>query len=672
MQDEPIESLCVRTIRMLAVDAIEAARSGHPGAPLGAADAAFVLWSRFLRFDPTDPDWFGRDRFVLSAGHASMLLYALLHLFGFNLSLEDIRRFRQLYSKTAGHPERGLAPGVEITTGPLGQGLAHAVGLALAGKLLQARFSAGDFSPADFRVFVLCGDGDLMEGISYEASSFAGHLQLDNLVVIYDSNSITIEGPTDLAFSDDIRARFESVGWFVTQADGHNREDVARAIDEALRQPRPSIIVAKTEIAHGAPTLHGSHHAHGAPLGQREVELMKQAQAWPTEKPFFVPEQVRAWFCSVAQKKRQERLAWDEKFRFWQKANPELACRWHEMFSRKGEKDLLGLLAPIALGARGKATRIVSGAVLQEAARHVQGLIGGSADLGPSNQTEIVGAPHIIPSLGPERFSGVNLHFGVREHAMAAIVNGLALVGPFRPYGATFLVFADYMKPALRLAALMKAPSIFVFTHDSFYVGEDGPTHQPVEQLIMLRSIPFMTVWRPANTAEVAAAWADALSRAEGPVAIVLTRQSVPPAPEPKDLSETLKGGYVLLDSAGLPDLVIIATGSEVSTAVKASDLLLERGLKTRVVSMPCIERFERQPEEYRRAVLLPGTPKVTLEAGSTIGWHRYAGVDGLTIGIDRFGLSAPAEVLAKEFSFTPEAVCEKVFSWWKDRGSSG
>ncbi len=669
--DPDLAALCVRTIRMIALDAIEAARSGHPGAPLGAADMAFVLWSRFLRFDPTAPDWPDRDRFVLSAGHASMLLYALLHLTGYDLPLEEIQRFRQWGSRTPGHPERGLAPGVEVTTGPLGQGFAHAVGLALAGRMLQARTDDGEWAPVSHRVFVLAGDGDLMEGVSYEASSLAGHLGLGNLVVLYDSNRITIEGSTDLAFSDDVRRRFEAVGWRVSETDGHDHEAVAAAIRDAVSQAeRPNLIVASTEIARGAPTLHGSHHAHGAPLGSDEVRAMKAAQGWPLDRPFHVPGEVRAWFSDLAEARRAERLAWEREFAAWRGRRPDLAAEWDARFGGKVPSDLLARLHAAARPAEGKATRVLSGCVLQEAARCIPGLVGGSADLAPSNQTEIKGSAHVLPSAGPGRFSGVNLHFGVREHAMAAMVNGLALHGGFRPYGGTFLVFADYMKPALRLAAMMQAPSIFVFTHDSFGVGEDGPTHQPVEHLWMLRSIPGMTVWRPADALEVAAAWSDALARTRGPVAIVLTRQSVPSFARRAGFAveEVSRGGYVVSEPDAGAGLTLAATGSEVVVAVRTAALLAGRGIYARVVSLPCLERFESQPSEDRARVLPPSLPVVTIEAGSTAGWGRYTGRDGLAIGLDRFGASAPAEDLAREFGFTPEAVADRVAAWWAGR----
>ncbi len=632
---------------------------------------AFVLWSRFLRFDPTAPDWPDRDRFVLSAGHASALLYALLHLSGYDLPLEEVRRFRQWGSLTAGHPERGLCPGVEVTTGPLGQGFAHAVGLALAGRMLRARYDDGSNVPISHRVFVLVGDGDLMEGVSYEAASLAGHLGLGNLVVLYDSNRITIEGPTDLAFSDDVRLRFQAVGWGVSEVDGHDHEAVAAAIEAALSDgERPGLVIAHTEIACGAPTLHGSHHAHGAPLGPHEVRAMKEAQGWPLDPPFYVPTEVRSWFEGLATRCREERLAWQEAFAAWRARHPDLAAEWDARFSRPARDYLLERLVPAALSGQGKATRVMSGLVLQEASRVVVGLVGGSADLGPSNQTELKGAAHVVPSAGPDRFSGVNLHFGVREHAMAAVVNALALNGGFRPYGGTFLVFSDYMKPAMRLAAMMQAPSVFVFTHDSYAVGEDGPTHQPVEHLWMLRSIPGLTVWRPADAVEVAAAWADALSRERGPVAIVLTRQPVPPFARRDDFrpAEVLRGGYVLFQPEPSAHLTLVATGSEVPTAVRAAALLADRGVRARVVSMPCLEHFEAQPQAYRDLVLPPSLPVVTLEAGSTLGWHRYTGRGGLAIGLNRFGASAPAEVLAREFGFTPEAVAAQVAAWWASR----
>ncbi|NOZ01120.1 MAG: transketolase [Deltaproteobacteria bacterium] len=654
---------------MLSIDAVERAQSGHPGVCLGAADIAFVLWSRFLRFDPTNPDWPDRDRFILSPGHASMLVYSLLHLAGYGLGLDEIRQFRQRGSRTAGHPELGLAPGIEVTTGPLGQGFAHGVGMALAGRMMAARFNRNGHSPVNFRVLGLCGDGDLMEGLSYEAASLAGDLQLGNLTWIFDSNGITIEGGTDLTFSEDVRGRFEAQGWHVAETDGYDHEAISAAIAAGIGQTdRPSLIIAHTEIGHGAPNVHGSNSTHGAPLGPDEVRATKEAANWPTDPPFLVPDDVKEWFHALAEAGREARMGWEASFADYCAAFPDLAEKWNASFDRAAvPPDLFNGIMAAVKPFEGKATRVLSGKAIAAAADLVPNLVGGSADLGPSNKTQIPGAAFIHPAVGADGFSGANLHFGIREHAMTAVVNGITLQGGFRSYGGTFLVFADYMKPALRLASLMEIPSIFVFTHDSFAVGEDGPTHQPVEHLWMLRSIPGMKVFRPADAVEVAAAWSFALRNTGGPVSLVFTRQGVPPFERPADAGESavLRGGYVVKDPDGAaPDVVLAATGSEVSAAFRAATLLEGDGTRVRVVSLPCLELFFQQPDEYRESVVPRGARVVTVEAGSTVGWHRLAGVDGLAIGLDHFGASAPASVLTEEFGFTPAAIADRIRGW--------
>ncbi|HOU52730.1 MAG TPA: transketolase [Myxococcota bacterium] len=665
--NEDLWTRTVRTIQMLAVDAVEAARSGHPGAPMGMAEAALVLWARHLRFDPTRPDWVDRDRFVLSAGHASMLQYALLHLVGFDLPLEEIRRFRQWGSRATGHPERGVCPGVETTTGPLGQGFANGVGMALAGRMLAARVQSGGEFPVGYRVFVLAGDGDLMEGISYEAASLAGHLRLGNLVCLYDSNRVTIEGATDLALSEDIRRRFESQGWFVQEVDGHSAEEVDLGLQAACGQEdRPSLIVLRTVIGRGAATLEGSPKTHGAPLGPREVEATRERLGWPRDRMFFVPGDVAEFGRSIGHRGTRLREEWEVRFATWRREHPEEARRWDE-FHRTGIP--LGLadrivteVGPLA----GKATRDQCHRALQVVAREVPALVGGSADLAPSNKTRIEGAGDVSAS---DR-SGRNLHFGIREHAMGAIVNGMALAGPFRPFGSTFLVFSNYLVPALRLAALMRLPVVFIFSHDSYQVGEDGPTHQPVEHLWALRGIPGMKVHRPADPLEVAVAWEQALEG--GPTCIVTTRQEVPALsrPEGVGLDAIRRGGYVLREApGGRPDLVLLATGSEVSLAIQAADRLeAMEGLAVRVASIPCLERFEVQADAWKKAVCPDDVPRVALEAGSTMGWWKWVGSDGLPIGLDRYGDSAPAEVLAREYGFTPEAIARRVADWWRSR----
>jgi transketolase len=662
---------CVNALKFLAVDAVEQARSGHPGICMGAADVAFVLWSRFLRFDPAAPDWPGRDRFILSAGHGSALNYSLLHLFGYDLSIDELMRFRQVGSRTPGHPEYGHTPGIEVTTGPLGQGIAHGVGMALAARMTAARFDRPGHALFDHRVFVLCGDGCLMEGVVHEAAALAGHLGLGNLVVLYDSNRITIEGSTDVAWSEDVPARFRSLGWHVAEADGHAHASIAAGISEAVADTaRPSLVVCHTEIAHGAPTLHGQAKTHGSPLGPDEVAKAKTLAGWPTQ-PFFVPPDAREFFASIARAGREAHEDWDRRRADWADAHPGLAavldtCR----DPSRVPADLDERFLAAALTASGKATRVVSNRVLQAAYRAVPNLAGGSADLGPSNETRIQDGGDVASIAGPDKrtvdWSGANLHFGIREHAMAAVVNGLALDGTFRPYGATFLVFSDYLKPSIRLAALMKVPSLFVFTHDSIGVGEDGPTHQPIEQLWMLRSIPGLTVFRPADPVEVAAAWSYAIRDRRGPVVLALSRQNLPVLDRPAGCGfrDALAGGYVLRPSDGPAEATLVATGSEVSLAVAAAAILETRGRRVRVVSLPSLDRFLDQPQAYRDAVLPPGIPVVTIEAGSTVGWHGFGGGRCLAIGLDRFGAAGPAERIFELFGFTPEAVAGKIEAW--------
>lgn len=662
-----LRQLCVNTIKFLAVDQVEAAGSGHPGAPMGMADMAFVLWSSFMRFDPKRPDWPDRDRFVLSAGHASALQYAILHLCGYDLPLEDLRRFRQWRSRAPGHPEYRVTPGVEISTGPLGQGFATAVGMALAGKMAAARYNRAGYQIISYRVFGICGDGDLMEGISYEAASFAGNLGLGNLIFLYDSNGVTIEGSTSLAFGEDVAGRFASMGWHVQRVDGHNHFEIEGALRAAIEErDRPSIIIAKTEIAHGAPTMKGSPRTHGAPLGAEEVRRAKEAASWPVSQPFYVPQAVRDFFNSVVRSGHERRLAWEAEFAEWRKEFPKLAERWDAAYNGVVPQDLYESLLQAAKSSAGKATRTISSKVMQAAHKAVPYLIGGSADLGPSNETILHDAGHIVPTPEGVDFAQPNLHFGIREHAMGAIANGIALCGMFRPYVSTFLVFSDYLKPSVRLASLMEVPTIFIFTHDSFMVGEDGPTHQPVEHLSMLRTIPGVKVFRPADHVEVAAAWTYALKNRHGPVVLALTRQPVPTFERPVNagLDEVLKGGYVIRLTSNRPDAVIIATGSEVPLTLSAAKLLEGKGIAINVVSMPCMELFLEQSHAWRDFVVPKDTKIITLEAGSTACWYRLCGRDGLAIGLDHFGASAPANVLEREFGFTPEKVSSRIEQW--------
>ena len=670
-----VEQLCVQTIRFLAADAVERARSGHPGAPMGAADISFVLWSRFLRFDPADPAWANRDRFVLSAGHASMLLYALLHLFEFDVPLEEIRRFRQWGSKTPGHPERGETPGVEATTGPLGQGFGNGVGMALGQRLMQARFPAlGGL--LDHRVFGLVSDGDLMEGVASEAASLAGHWKLGNLIYLYDDNGISIEGPTALAFSEDVAARFRAYGWETERVDGHDRAAVEAAIERAIAQTeKPSLILARTVIGSGAPTKQGTAKTHGEPLGADEVRRAKEAVGWPLDPAFHVPDEARERFAERVAAKRRERREWEARFAAARAEHPEEAARWDEYWRRAVPEDLEARLLAAVDATKSLATRAWSGSVLQAAAAAIPSLVGGSADLGPSTQTDIAGggdvAPEPLEAGCPIRFAGRTLHFGVREHAMGAVANGLALYGPFLPYGATFLVFSDYMRPSIRIAALSGLRVVYVFTHDSIFLGEDGPTHQPVEQLPALRLIPNLEVWRPADGPETALAWAAALRRSRGPAALVLTRQKTAPVALKGgvDRDAILRGGYVAREAvAGRPHVVLVATGSEVSLAMEAAAILEERGVPARVVSVPCVERFQEQPEAYRRSVIPAGARIAVVEAAETSPWCAVVGAEALRIGLSRFGASAPLEDLTREFGFTPLAVADRVGGWLRSR----
>jgi transketolase len=654
--------LAVNTVKMLAADAVETARSGHPGLPLGAADHAFVLWTRFLRTDPSDPAWPDRDRFVLSAGHGSMLLYALLHLSGFDLALEDLKAFRQLGSRTPGHPEYGHTPGVETTTGPLGQGFANGVGMALARRLVAERVNVGRFAPVSHRIFGIVSDGDLMEGVASEAASLAGHLGLGAITYVYDDNRITIEGETSLAFSESVPDRFRAYGWHVQSVDGHDHEAIATAIEAAVAETeRPSLICARTHIAQGSPGKHDSADAHGAPLGAEELAATKRNLDWPLEPAFHVPDEVRAFFREWAGARREEHRAWTEQFEAWARTHPDEAALWRALHERKVPEDIVERLLD-AVPRKEAATRKLSGSVLQTAAEIVPSLIGGSADLAPSNNTALPS----YPSVTAGRSGGRNLHFGIREHAMGAMMNGMALHGTAIPYGGTFLVFSDYLRPAIRLATLMRQQVIYVFTHDSVFLGEDGPTHQPVEHLAALRAIPGLTVIRPADAEETAAAWGWALSHRNGPTALVLTRQTLPrfERDRPFDPACIDRGAYAVRD-ADDPALVVVGTGSELTVALAAAAAVGDRtGRRVRVVSMPCVERFLACPAAERHALIPPDVPAVALEAGVTRGWADVVGRRGLVIGLDRFGASAPWKQLAEHFGFTPAQVADRILAW--------
>jgi len=640
----------INAIRFLAVDAVQKANSGHPGLPLGAAAMAYTLWSRHLKFNAGDSTWWDRDRFVLSAGHGSMLIYALLYLSGYPLSLDDLKNFRQLGSKTPGHPELHHTPGVEVTTGPLGQGVANAVGFAIAEAQLAATYNR-EQKIVDHYTYCIAGDGDLMEGVSAEASSLAGHLKLGKLIVLYDDNKISLAAPTDVTFTEDVCARYDAYGWhtaLVSSDDGNDVNAIDAALNAAKADPRPSFIAVRTIIGFGSPKA-GTFGAHGEPLGAENVAKTKVALGWPTEPAFYVPDDVLAWWRELGKKGAPLQAAWNETYAKWKTANPELAAQLERI---RDERMPEHIAWPAFTAENGSvATREAGGTVMNAIAAQLPELVGGSADLDPSTKTYLKG----FGDFQPGNYAGRNLHFGVREHAMGAIANGLAVHSGIVPFTATFFNFVDYMKPAVRLAALNKSKTIFVFTHDSVFLGEDGPTHQPIEQLASLRATPNMTVIRPADALETLAAWRFAVAH-KGPTALVLSRQKVPFLGARDAAVE--KGGYVLAGGSGKPDLILIATGSEVSLALEAAKLLEAQGTATRVVSLPSFELFAQQDEAYRESVLPADVrARVSIEAGATFGWHRWVGDRGVAIGIDHFGTSAPATAIATAFGFTPDAV---------------
>jgi transketolase len=648
------------TIRTLSIDAVQKANSGHPGLPMGAADFTSVLWANYLRCNPSDPGWINRDRFVLSAGHGCMLLYSALHIFGYDLPMSQVQAFRQWESITPGHPEFGVTPGVECTTGPLGQGAANSVGLALSAKMLAARYGSDIFN---YRVYALVSDGDLMEGVAAEAGSLAGHLQLDNLVYLYDDNKISLAGETELCFSESVAQRYEGYGWFVQSCDGHNPQEVAACLDKALAQKgKPSLICCKTVLGYGSPNKKNTHEAHGAPLGADEVKATKKNIGWPEDGQFLIPEDVSAFVAASLEKKRVEYAAWQEHYAGWRKAQPSLAQQLDAQLQRSVDSKLKEDLVATFKEPKKDATRNLSGKAIQVISKHLPGFVGGSADLDPSTKTAISGGGRV----GHEGYAGKNIHFGVREHAMGSLANGLAYTQAWIPYTATFLVFSDYMRPAMRVGAISHLQALYIFTHDSFWVGEDGPTHEPIEHVMSLRVIPNMNVYRPADGLEVAMCYYSALQRKNGPSSLIFSRQNLPPLARPATWSvdEVLKGGYVLKD-VPKPEVVIVATGSEVSLALDAAELLQkENGVAARVVSMPCVELFKQQPKEYRDAVLPAQARVAVVEAGTTIGWSSLLGRDVLAIGIDHYGASAPGEVLAEKFGFTPAAVKSRLAAW--------
>ena len=651
-----VENLCINSVRVLSAEAVEKAKSGHPGLPLGSAAMAFTLWGRHMKHNGANPYWVDRDRFVLSAGHGSMLIYSLLHLFGYGLTIEDLKQFRQLGSKTPGHPEYMHTVGVETTTGPLGQGIANAVGFAIAEAHLAAKFNRDGLNVVDHYTYALCGDGCMMEGISGEASSLAGTLKLGKLIVLYDDNDISIEGNTDIAFREDVGLRYEAYGWQVLKIeDGNDVEAISTAIEAAkAEKAKPSLIIVKTQIGYGCPAKQGKASAHGEPLGADNVKCLKENLGWPADKDFYVPDEAYAHMATLQKAGKEAEAAWSRLFADWSKSYPELAKEWDLWFNGKVPANLLDDPEFMKFD-KPDATRNSSGTVLNRLAALLPNMIGGSADLAPSNKSDMKGRG----DFSAEDYNGCNMHFGVREHAMAAIGNGIALHGGLRPYVATFFVFSDYLKHSMRLSAIMKLPVVYVLTHDSIGVGEDGPTHQPIEQLASIRSIPDFTMFRPADARETAAAWFYGLT-ADGPTAMALTRQNLPLYDGTG--KSALKGAYVLKEaSKATPDILLLASGSEVELIYKAADILEAQGVAARVVSMPSWELFNRQSAEYREQVLPKAVrARLAVEAGNDFGWHRYIGLDGDILCMEGFGASGPANQVFVKFGFTVENVVAK------------
>ncbi len=666
-----LDDLCINTIRILSADAVQNANSGHPGMPMGAAAMAFTLWTRFLKFNPKDPGWFDRDRFVLSAGHGSMLLYSLLHLTGFDLPLDELKHFRKLGSKTPGHPERGHTPGVEVATGPLGQGFGNGVGMAIAEAWLAAHFNRPGHQIIDHYIYAICGDGDLMEGVTQEAASLAGHLRLGKLIYLYDNNHISLAGATGLIFTEDVARRFEAYGWHTRHvADGNDTAEVAAAIAEAQADSRPSLILVRTHIGYGSPKKQDSFTAHGSPLGEDELLATKKALGWPTTDKFFIPPEALACFREAVDKGAKAQQDWQTRLGAYRAAYPSEAAELEMAIAGKLPTDWAAGLPKWQLTDKPIATRVAGGLALNALAQRIPNLMGGSADLNPSTETALKGLGDFQPpeaegpgtqgAVGGEwAYAGRNLAFGVREHGMGAAVNGMAAHGGVLPFSATFMVFSDYMKPAIRLGALSQLRVIYVFTHDSIGVGEDGPTHEPVEQLAGLRAIPGLTVLRPADPTETAETWAFAAEH-QGPSLIVLTRQNVPHLDRSNAKEAGVaRGGYILAEAAGgAPDVILIGTGSEVALCVQARDTLQSQGVRARVVSLPSWELFGKQDAAYQESVLPKAVRKrVTVEAGATLGWSRFAGDEGVVIGLDRYGASAPGGEVLQYFGFTADRV---------------
>lgn len=673
-----LDDLCVNTIRTLSVDMVQEADSGHPGMPLGAAPMAYVLWTRFLKHNPRNPSWPNRDRFLLSAGHGSALLYSLLHLTGYPLPLDEIKRFRQWGSKTPGHPEFGGTPGVESTTGPLGQGFATGVGMAIAEQFLAAAFNRPGYPIVDHFVYGIVSDGDLMEGVVAEAASLAGHLKLGKIIYLYDNNGISLAGETKLVFTEDVKRRFEAYGWQVLSVeDGNDLAAIGKALEAARHETtRPSLISVRTHIGFGSPRKQDTFEAHGSPLGVEEVAATKRNLGWPVEPRFFIPDESLNFFRQAVSKGEEAERKWQKKLAGYEKAYPDLFQQWRGQMKGTFPAGWEKTLPDFPADPRGIATRAAGGKILNALAARIPSLIGGSADLNPSTNTALKNRGNFQSPLtreesvqgaetGPWDYSGANIAFGVREHAMGSILNGIALHGGVLPFGSTFLVFSDYMRPAIRLAALMKLQVIYVFTHDSIALGEDGPTHQPIEHLLSLRAIPGLTVIRPADAREAVEAWKVAVARHEGPTAIIFTRQAVPVIDRNRfgSAAGLARGAYILADcSPDQPEIILIGSGSEVHLALGAYEQARKEGMSLRVVSMPSWELFECQPEEYRLQILPPAVPlRLSIEAGSTLGWHKYVGSPGEALGIDHFGASAPAKVLLENFGFTVENVMRKI-----------
>ncbi len=665
-----LENLCINTIRILSADAVQNANSGHPGMPMGAAAMAYTLWMKHMKFNPKNPSWADRDRFILSAGHGSMLLYSLLHLTGYDLPLEELKRFRQWESKTPGHPERGHTPGVEVATGPLGQGFSNAVGMAMAEQWLAARFNKPGHTIVDHHIYGICGDGDLMEGITNEAASIAGHLQLGKLIFLYDQNRITLAGGTDLCFTEDVGMRFDGLGWQTIHVkDGNDTAEVSAAIEKAKAETKkPSLLLVRTHIGYGSPKKHDNFSSHGSPLGEEELLATKEALNWPSKEKFFLPEEAVAHFRESVGKGAKEQSEWEGRFAAYKAAFPKEAAEFEMFTTGKLPEDFAADVPKWKVGDKAIATRVAGGEVLNALAKRISNIVGGSADLNPSTNTAMKGLGDFQPPVegladmgavgGGWGYTGRNMAFGVREHAMGAAVNGMSAHGGVLPFGATFLVFSDYVKPAIRLAALSQLRTFWVFTHDSIGVGEDGPTHEPVEQLAGLRAIPHLTVIRPADPTETAEAWVYAVQH-QGPTLFALSRQNVPHLDRSTAKGAVANGAYILSEAeGGKPDVILIGAGSEVSLCVEAQKKLKDYGVKARVVSMPSMNLFEQQDEKYRESVLPKAIrARVTVEAGTTFGWDRWAGSDGEMIGLNRFGASAPGEEVMQRLGFRAENV---------------